>query len=252
MKVLFAFDNSGSISNNKIYFKEVDRIVKKYYKDGDKFYLWGKTYSEKSKVEIEKWIKEEKGQRGTYPSNIAECCLKNPNYREHLIIVTDGQVEEREIEKSDELMKKYQIKFKYVSVYVVGTKGNLSVGAPYCRECPNRTINIINENKRFRGPSISLQQIDKYNNLNKITSLSKFNSIYNDLFLVIYVKQLGKKYNSDIKDKLEKLKSNIIDKIKENDKIEFEKKWKELFDMAIYGTHDYEFGTAGIKNYYNK
>ena len=252
MKVLFAFDNSGSISNNKIYFKEVDRIVKKYYKDGDKFYLWGNTYSEKSKVEIEKWIKEEKGPEGTYPSNIAECCLKNPNIREHLIIVTDGQVEEREIEKSDELMKKYQIKFKFVSVYVVGTKGNLSVGAPYCRECPNRTINIINENKRFRGPSISLQQIDKYNNLNKITSLSKFNSIYNDLFLAIYVKQLGKKYNSDIKDKLEKLKSNIIEKIKENNKIEFEKKWKELFDMAIYGTHDYEFGTAEIKRYYNK
>ena len=44
-------------------------------------------------------------------------------------------------------MNDNNIKFKFVSVYVIGTGGNLSVGAPFCRGCPNRTIHVINENK---------------------------------------------------------------------------------------------------------
>ena len=46
-------------------------------------------------------------------------------------------------------MNNNNIQFKFVSVYVIGTEGNLSVGAPFCRGCPNRTIQIINEKKRI-------------------------------------------------------------------------------------------------------
>ena len=44
LNTLFAFDNSGSISGNSVYFNEIDRIVKKYYKSGDRFFLWGSKY----------------------------------------------------------------------------------------------------------------------------------------------------------------------------------------------------------------
>ena len=45
-------------------------------------------------------------------------------------------------------MNDNNIQFKFVSVYVIGTGGNLSVGAPFYRGCPNRTIHFINKNER--------------------------------------------------------------------------------------------------------
>jgi hypothetical protein len=148
LKTLFAFDNSGSISGNSVYFNEIYRIVQKYYKNGDKFYLWGSSYKEKSKSEIDQWIKAKSGPEGTNSVTIAELANASPTHREHLIIVTDGKVSESRIKESDKLMNQYNIKFEFVSVYVVGTGGNLSVGAPFCRGCPNRTIQVLDENTK--------------------------------------------------------------------------------------------------------
>ena len=120
LKTLFAFDNSGSISGNSVYFNEIARIVKKYYKNGDKFYLWGSTFTEKSKSEIDEWIKNENGPEGTDSSQIAYLAHNCQSHREHLIIVTDGQVDEYSIRESDKLMNQYSIQFKFVSVYIVG------------------------------------------------------------------------------------------------------------------------------------
>ncbi len=59
----------------------------------------------------------------------------------------------------------------------IGTGGNLSVGAPFCRGCPNRNIHIINENERVNGPSLSLNEIASYNKLPNISSFSEFISL---------------------------------------------------------------------------
>ena len=106
---LFAFDNSGSISQNKIYFKEIRRIVTKYYKEGDKIYLWGSSYKEQSKPQIDEWIEKERGTEGTNSENIAKIAQDCPNHRENLIIVTDGVVSESYIKGSDFLMSQYQM-----------------------------------------------------------------------------------------------------------------------------------------------
>ena len=107
LKNLFAFDNSGSISGNSLYFNEIDKIVKKYYKNGDKFYFWDSGYTQKYKNEINDWIKKKKGTEGTYSINTTKLASSSP--REHLIIVTDGQVIE-----SDKFMNDNNIKFKFV------------------------------------------------------------------------------------------------------------------------------------------
>ncbi len=50
-------------------------------------------------------------------------------------------------------MNDINIQFKFVCIDVIETGGNLSVGAPFYRGCPNRTIHINNKNKRVNGPS---------------------------------------------------------------------------------------------------
>ncbi len=42
LKNLFDFDNSSSNSGNSLCFNEIDRIVKKCCKNGDKFYYWAR------------------------------------------------------------------------------------------------------------------------------------------------------------------------------------------------------------------
>ena len=85
-------------------------------------------------------------------------------------------------------MNDNNIKFEFVSVYVIGIGGNLSVGAPFCRGCPNRTIHIINKNERVNGPSLSLNEIESYENLPNISSFSEFISLYDNLYSIIKAK----------------------------------------------------------------
>jgi hypothetical protein len=163
LKTLFAFDNSGSITGNEIYFKEINRLIHEYYKPNDKFYLWGSTYTEQSKSEIEQWIKNRVGKEGTSSINIAKLAKENPNHREHLIIVTDGSVSSEDIDKCDKFLEKENIKFKFVSVYMIGRLANESVGAPFCRNCPNKNILILDENNRQKISSLRIEDINKLN-----------------------------------------------------------------------------------------
>ena len=163
LKTLFAFDNSGSITGNEIYFKEINRLIHKYYKPNDKFYLWGSTYTEQSKSEIEQWIKNRVGKEGTSSINIAKLAKENPNHREHLIIVTDGSASSEDIDECDKFLADENIKFKFVSVYMIGRQANESVGAPFCRNCPNKNILILDENNRQKISSLSIEDINKLN-----------------------------------------------------------------------------------------
>ena len=162
LKTLFAFDNSGSITGNELYFNEINRLIKEYYKPGDKFYLWGTTYTEKSKSQIERWIYEKKGNEGTDSVNIAKIAKENPNYREHLIIVTDGSVNSQCIDECDKFLAKENIEFKFVSVYMIGRQADESVGASFCRNSPNKNVLIIDQNNRNIISSLTNEHINKF------------------------------------------------------------------------------------------
>ena len=125
------------------------------------------------------------------------------------------------------------------SVYVIGTEGNLSVGAPFCRGCPNRTIHVINENERVNGPSLSLDEIAAFNKLSNINSFSEFNSLYDKLFSIIKIKLLGKDEDSEVMNYLQELKSRIINSVSGTEKNDFENKWNKLYEMASYGVHNF-------------
>ena len=44
MKILFAIDCSGSTIRKKLYFNELEKIMDKYYKNGDLIYIWNDAY----------------------------------------------------------------------------------------------------------------------------------------------------------------------------------------------------------------
>ena len=92
-----------------------------------------------------------------------------------------------------------------------------------------------------------MDEIAAFNDINKISSISEFDSKYDKLNSAIRAKQLGKNEDDDLKNNLSALKSRLINNVSEQKKVDFEEKWKKLFDMAINGIHDFNIGTAGIK-----
>ena len=241
-KTLFVFDNSGSISGDSIYFNKIDEVIKKYYKEGDKFYLWGTTYIEKSKTEIEAWINEKKGYEGTYPSNIIKIAKECPDYRDHLIIFTDGSVDESTIQECDQLLLSNKIQFKFVSVYMVEYCGlDSSVGAPFCRYSPHRTFYITRKNEIIEGPSLTFNELILFDKITNIKTINQFNNLYNKLYSVIKAKTLGRNEDNYLKNKLNILKSNIIGKLNEQQKKEFLLKFENLYEMSTKGFHSFTF-----------
>ena len=250
MTTFFAFDNSSSINNIKeLYFKIIKEIIQTS-KEGDAFFLWGSNITQKNKDEIEKWIIDKNCPGSTFPFYIVEESNRQKALRDHLLIVTDGCVSERKILKCNELMEQYNIKFKYVTIYVIENngKGNLSVGSPFCRDSPNKTIHIVSEDKREIFETYSLNDLEIFNNIEKINNYNEFKEKYENLKRVIKAKVLGKKGDENITKKLNNLESTINNSLNIDNKDDFFIKINLLKDYANNGVHDFNFGTAGIKD----
>ena len=128
-------------------------------------------------------INNKNGYGGTNSSRIAEILsIESVNNFKHLIIVTDGQVSQDEIKKSDEIMKSNKnIKLEYVTTFIIETTSttNLSVGAPYCRQCPNSTIFVNKQNKEFKQPSLFEEDLREWENLEKSQNYNQNNFLSN-------------------------------------------------------------------------
>ena len=224
LKTLFVFDNSAKINGNTTYFNEIFRIVNKYYKNGDKFYLWGDGFKEQTKPQISQWIINKNGTEGRHSVNIAKIANACPTHRDHLIIATVGKVDEYDIRESDKLMNQYNIKFLFVSVYMIGSDVDRSVGAPFCRGCQSRTIHVLDDTNRETLYSLSLDEINEFNRIQNINSISEFDSKYDKLFSAIKAKQIGKKEDKELKYKLTALRFRILNVLSESKRIDFERK----------------------------
>ena len=146
MKTLFAIDSSGSVKRNTFYHNNLKKIIDKYYSQGDIFYLWASDLKLQTKPEIDKFIAQRGGNGGASSELIADIIKKEKSSGcEHLVIVTDGMVDTDSIDKSDKRMNNYGISrtpLLYVSSYIIGDEGDLSVSARYCRSCLNKTYHI--------------------------------------------------------------------------------------------------------------
>ena len=222
MKTLFAIDCSGSVAGHELYHEELNKIMEEYYKnDDDIIYMWDSVNDISRegylKVDIErinKFNKNLEGHRGTQSFLIAEIAKQEPEYREHLLIVTDGEVDFDCIQITQEILENRGIEFKYVTLFVIGNGDNLSVGAPFCRNCENIIFGIKEDGKRF---SMANLLPDDINNLNEIDSISNYDEFimkYESLDKAIQAKMIGSEVDHELIKKLKTLKKitskNII------------------------------------------
>ena len=124
-----------------------------------------------------------------------------------------------------------------MTLFVIGNGDNLSVGAPFCRNCENIIFGIKEDGKRF---SMANLLPDDINNLNEIDSISNYDEFimkYESLDKAIQAKMIGSEVDHELIKKLKSLKKIIEDEFKDserdsNDIQMFNEKWQKLYNMA--------------------
>jgi len=256
MKTLFAIDRSGSTSFN-LYEKEVINLINNYYEEerGDIIYIWGDSYKKLTKEELLLGFKEDDDLGSTYPKLIVYIMEEEQkNNFKHLMIITDGNVSDYEINEVDEIMEDKNYNFEFVSVYIIGDEGDLSVGAPFCRRTPNKTYIKKNESEtEFKEMAtlnkedmMILEKIEKYDNY------SDFMDNYHKIKNAVQAKCIGTLKNKELENKLETLFNNISQKQQNNLDEEFFKRKNILIGMtqgSLQKAFTIENINAAIKNY---
>ena len=197
MKTLFCIDCSGSVEKCVLYHNVTKKIFNEFYKNGDLIYLWDDKAKKINESEFRSFNDNKEGYEGTSSELIADIINdeKDSGF-EHLIIITDGSVNTGSIDKSDEKMEKISIQYKFVSIYIIGSSGDRTVGAPYCRGTPSITYKY---NPKYNSKdhleklaSLNKAQLDLYESFDKISSFSEFISKYNDLQQVLEAQMYGR------------------------------------------------------------
>ena len=210
-------------------------------------WLWGDSTKKQNLSEFRTWNNNRSsGLGGTASELIADIIYNERNSGiEHLVIITDGSVNGGSIDRSDDKMKSYNIHLKFVSTYIIGSGGDRSVGSPYCRGDPSVTYIYKSETSFEKLASLSHQQINLYQNFDKISSYSEFISKYDDLKLVIEAQMYGRNKDPDLVRRLEYMKNNILSKsLTQQQKDDFMEKYNLLLKMAEGGlrTGQMDFG----------
>lgn len=210
LRHLFAIDHSGSVSGEYLYHNEVRSIFSQYYRSGDSIIIWDSRAEIISYSRMQQVYNNREGSGGTDPSLIAQQLAYNSSLpREHLILVTDGCVNSGSIEKSDSILRSHNIHFKYVTTYVIGSGGDLSVGAPFGRGCGSETVEVKSNGQRrvIKGANASdfhvLDQIDN------ISSLDQFKRNSGAIFSATKQKMIGTSGDPSLRSKFENLKNRL-------------------------------------------
>ena len=246
MKTLFVVDNSGSVFNQQTYFNKVLHLFfTNFNKErGDAFYIWNEDFEKLDIDDIESFINEMDGIKGTKSSLIADIANLEQNVYnnkfEHLIIITDGDVPNEEVDLSDQKVKEYDLHFSFVSTFIIDTGDlkNESVGCPYSRDCPGFTYIVDSQGNQREQASLYGEDIQIFNNLNKIKTYDEFKLKYGNIYRIFRAKCLGKNPDDELRSIYMDFKKNI--NVPKKNKDDFNEKIKAIEYMINGGLRNFQ------------
>ena len=131
--------------------------------------------------------------------------------------------------------------FSFVSTFIIKTGGqdlNESVGCPYSRNCPNFTYIIDEKGNQKEHVSLLKEDIEIFNNLDKINTYNELQSKFWNIFRVVKAKCLGKNGDDKLKNKFLNFKRKI--KVPEYNKKDFIEKITEIESMINGGLRNFQ------------
>jgi hypothetical protein len=189
-------DVSGSTAGSRKYKETVQNIVRKE-NDATTFLLWDTECKQTTKNGVLKYPFTSGG--GTNPQVFAPLIPEGSD----LTIITDGQVGSTEVENTDKILK--ERKFGKVFIKFINTGGsiNLSVSAPFTRNCQTFTIEDDDGSHIANSQSGSIDLKQYYDKPDAFLNASE------DLLKQIIIQNVGRK-NIKLHHELVDLKTNLL------------------------------------------
>ncbi|KAK8836920.1 hypothetical protein M9Y10_037446 [Tritrichomonas musculus] len=166
MKTLFAVDYSWSIENDSYYHRTLEKNFNEFYNEerGDVIFLWESKAKFIDYPEIKRIWKNQLGHDGTYPIAFLQLirheCNSSSKFElpDQLIIITDGAIDECDIQGCVPYIHDNEILFKVVDTFIVGTvDNNCSVGTIFQKEeeVPTRIFIYNPNNENPNEPEVT-------------------------------------------------------------------------------------------------
>ena len=223
-KKCFAIDYSGSTSGEKFYHDNVKVILDKKFTEGDDIIIWdsdAKFIPYNQYMEINK---NRRGYGGTYPNSIFTLFKgkENTHYSE-FILITDGEVDQYEVEKCDQEFEKNKniLIYDYAEVYLIGRKNstNLSVACPFTRFCASKTILKSPEEAEDKViTEISLDDLKIVEKVSSISTEAEFNLNFESLKKACIVRLIGTNGDVELRKALLLMQKRIVQNNAEENK----------------------------------
>ncbi len=214
MKKCFAIDYSGSTDGDDFYHTNVKSILDAKHKNEDDIIIWDSsakfiTYNEYLEIN-----KKKIGNGGTSPQSIFDL-YKNKekiNYSE-FILISDGQVDQNEVENCDKNFELYKniLNYDYVEIYLIGKKEytNLSVACPFSRFCASKTILKSPDEEKIIS-EISSDDLKIVEKVNTISTEEEFNENFESLKKACVVRLIGTNGDVEIRKALLLMQKRIV------------------------------------------
>lgn len=222
-KKTIAIDNSASTGNDSFYWESVRNIVKDTDDNDYEYYFWNSNSTKVSKSQLDNWISTRRGIDGTCLDQFLKYSKTIP---ENLVIVTDGELSQRDIKESSRLLQ--QATVQEAKVYIIGSGADTSlVGALSSVD----NLTMILESKDASPVEIVKKDLDPL--FESVTTIANFLVNYTELSQQTSINSVG--VDSDhIANQINSMKSRLektYHESKAKDTTDF-KDTKDLKDIA--------------------
>ena len=255
VKRCFAIDYSGSTQGEKFYHENIKDILSKKYENNDEIIVWDHNSKYITFNDYMKINNNLEGFGGTNPK-----CIFSSIFEKHkkviydeFVLITDGQIYEKEVEECSELIENNKTNFipNYVEVYLIGNKNstNLSVVCPFTRYSASKTIlkspdenedNIINE--------VSADDLNILKKIKNISTLVDFNKNYESIEKAFIARLLGTKGDIELRKEVllmqRRINKNLVKEVKTEKKT-------TLLDDLLLKDQNFELATNELCNNFN-
>ena len=255
VKRCFAIDYSGSTQGEKFYHENIKDILSKKYENNDEIIVWDHNSKYITFNDYMKINNNLEGFGGTNPK-----CIFSSIFEKHkkviydeFVLITDGQIYEKEVEECSELIENNKTNFipNYVEVYLIGNKNstNLSVVCPFTRYSSSKTIlkspdenedNIINE--------VSADDLNILKKIKDISTLVDFNKNYESIEKAFIARLLGTKGDIELRKEVLLMQRRINKNLAKEVKTE---KKTTLLDDLLLKDQNFELATNELCNNFN-
>jgi len=189
-------DYSGSTGNCASYWEYVSGVLNKTSKP--KIIFWDNQAKITSIIEAQSIIKRKLGNGGTCPS----CLVNLLPAKSNIVIITDGQVDQGEVTRCDQLLNNREFNSVDVHFYNTGGAMNLSVSTPFTRKTK---YNIYLDGRPFtNGSSYESINLRQY-----FDNPKKFIDEADMILRQIVMQNLGR-VNQKLRDELLELQKNLL------------------------------------------